>query len=79
MVLCASDRNAQTGVDNALALLRSSVDRFEAAAVRVTSHYAGNEALSRDIDKFAQGCRCICMGSYTWRSVITMSTILRIL
>ena len=70
VVLCASDGNAQTGIDIALSLLQSSVDRFEIAAATLASRYAGNEALTIDIGKFVEGCRSICMGSYTWRLVL---------
>jgi threonine dehydratase len=68
-VLCASDGNLQAGVDAAVELLRASVERFEAAATKLALQHADNEALAEDIAKFAQGCRCMCTGSYTWRSV----------
>lgn len=63
-MLCASDGNAQTGVDTALSLLRSSVHRFEMAAATLASRYAGNEALAKDIAKFVEGCRAMCMGRH---------------
>lgn len=64
VVLCAKDGKAQTGVDTALSFLRSSKDRFEIAAATLASRYAGNETLARDIHKFVEGCRCLCMGRH---------------
>ncbi len=69
MVLCALNESAQTGVDAAVELLRSSVECFDIAATKLASHYAGHEALAEDIDRFVQGRRCMCMGSYYWGSV----------
>ncbi len=67
VVLCASDGNAQTGVDTAVEHLRSSVKRFEVAAAKLAASYTDERTLAENIGKFVQGCRCVCMGSYTWR------------
>lgn len=67
VVLCASDGRAQTGVTAAVNLLRSAVERFEAAASNLALRYAAEELLANDIATFVNGCRCLCMGSYKWR------------
>lgn len=77
MVLCASDGKAQTGIDTAMELLRSSVDRFETAATKLASRYAAQESLSKDITRFVQGCKYICTGSYAWRSACPQEVIHR--
>ncbi len=67
VVLCESGGNAQIGVDTAVEYLRLSVERFEVAAAELAACYADDRTLAEDIGKFVQGCRCVCMGSYTWR------------
>jgi hypothetical protein len=74
VVLCASDGDAQTGIDAAVEFLRSALERFETAAARLTLRYAADGGLAKDIDKFVRGCRWICMGSYTWRWVLARDT-----
>ena len=74
MVLCTSDGTVQTGIDISVELLRSAIERFEIAAAKLAFNCAGDEALARDIGTFVQGCRYVCMGSYTWRSVLASDT-----
>jgi hypothetical protein len=67
VVLSALDGNAQTGMGTAVELLQYHVERFEIAAAKLASSFAGDEDLLKDIGKFVQGCRCLCTGSYSWR------------
>ncbi|KAK8115749.1 hypothetical protein PG984_012251 [Apiospora sp. TS-2023a] len=60
-------QSAQGAVDNAVAALRASIERFETAERHIVSSHASNPELQLRLGKFIDGCKYAVTANLNWR------------
>ena len=59
----------EAAMEEAIAILETSIAGFEMSSRQLLERYAGESELSGQLEKFVHGCRCACTANLNWRLV----------